>query len=244
MMLEELDKWGYKVYHKVLNTKTQGLPQSRPRFYLVALLHLKGTRFKFPREVEPVPLRKLLERPKAKPIMNKPLGPKAEKIVQRAVEKLKAGGFKGADEAIVDIGCSAAWSSVMPGCSPCLTASRCKSLGGHYLLRRERMMTEKEVCRLQGIPDSRINYVRANVRKSVFLHAVGNAMSSNVLARVLARAGPSRLCSAHCCVCFIRCFWPGEEGHRWTLSARYSFRPALPRCPAQRGLGGEENHRA
>ena len=63
--------------------------------------------------------------------------------------------------------------------------------GGHFLLRFGRTMTEKEMCRLHGIPDMRIDYVEAGVPKAKFLHAVGNAMSSNVLARVLARALPA-----------------------------------------------------
>ena len=59
------------------------------------------------------------------------------------------------------------------------------------MLRFDRTMAEKEVCRLQGIPDGRVDYVGANVPKAKFLHAVGNAMSSNVVARILAHALPS-----------------------------------------------------
>jgi hypothetical protein len=69
--------------------------------------------------------------------------------------------------------------------------------GGHYLMRFDRMMTEKEMCRLQGIPDGRVDYRRANVPKAEFLHAVGNAMSSNVLARILAFALPAAGLATH-----------------------------------------------
>jgi site-specific DNA-cytosine methylase len=192
-MLKSLEEWGYQTNYKVLNTKTQGLPQSRPRFYMVAL-YSTTKRFKFPKEIEPTPLSRLLERPDASPMKPLRATERTKGLVQRAYRKLRAKGLTPwACEAIVDVGASARWSAVMEGCSPCLTASRLKGSGGHYLLHFKRMMTEKEACRLQGIPDNRVDYINAKVRRSVFLHAVGNAMSSNVLARVLARAWLSRL---------------------------------------------------
>ena len=69
--------------------------------------------------------------------------------------------------------------------------------GGHYLMTLGRTMTEKEMCRLQGIPDGRIDYCNAGAPKAEFLHAVGNAMSSNVVARILARALPAASLVTH-----------------------------------------------
>jgi hypothetical protein len=83
------------------------------------------------------------------------------------------------------------------------------------------MMTEKEVCRLQGIPDNRVDYINAKVRRSVFLHAVGNAMSSNVLVRALARAWLSRL---------RRCLltWAQLASDRGALRADFRLETQLP----------------
>ena len=189
-MIEHLRNWGYEVYWKVLDTKTQGLPQSRPRFYLVAIrawFNLNANTFNFPPPIEAVPLGRLLEGRDAA-AAGKPLRFAQMQRVQAARVKLESAGYlPEATDAVVDVGSSAKWSHVMRGCSPCLTASRAKT-GGHYLVAKRRLMTERE---MQGIPDGRFDYEMAKVSQSKFLHAVGNAMSSNVVARILARALPA-----------------------------------------------------
>ena len=44
------------------------------------------------------------------------------------------------------------------------------------------------MCRLQAIPPHRFDFERAGVSRKGFVHAIGNAMSANVLAKVLGRA--------------------------------------------------------
>lgn len=197
-MVNQLEECGYKVHVDVLNTREQGLPQSRPMFYLVAFLSCRAVQpFKFPKKIDPVPLAKLLEAPGAPPTKamsgaNAKAKARIHAHLQAARQKLEAKGFRPeACDTVVDVGASTAWGHAMMDCSPRLTAQRCLQMGGHYLLRFNRGMTEKEVCRLQGIPDGRVDYTRAKVTKAKFLHAVGNAMSSNVLARILACALPS-----------------------------------------------------
>ena len=75
----------------------------------------------------------------------------------------------------------------MERCSPCLTASRCCQ-GGHYITTYKRMMTVHEMCRLQAIPPRCFDFQQAGVSQTEFLHAVGNAISANVLARLFDRA--------------------------------------------------------
>lgn len=195
LIVNQLKKCGYQVDFAVLNTREQGLPQSRPRFYLVARLSAKQP-FSFPPKINPVPLTRLLEAPGATAAV--PQGAKSlertRAHAQAARLKLEAKGVRPDSEecnVVIDVGASPAWGHAMTDCSPCLTAQRCAHHGGHYLLRFKRTMTEKEVCRLQGIPDGRVDYVQAGVPKAKFLHAVGNAMSSNVLARILAHALPA-----------------------------------------------------
>ena len=192
-MIKHLQDWGYEVYWKVLDTKAQGLPQSRPRFYLVAIraaFNSAATTFTFPPPIEAVPLGRLLEGRDAA-AAGKPLRFAQMNRVHAASVKLESAGYlPEACDAVVDVGSSAKWSRVMRGCSPCLTASRAKT-GGHFLFTCRRLMTETEICRLQGIPDGRFDYEMANVSQTKFLHAVGNAMSSNVVARILARALPA-----------------------------------------------------
>jgi len=195
MMVHRLEQSGYHVEWAVLNTREQGLPQSRPRFYLVAMRHVVH-KFVFPEKIEPVQLAALLEDAKAEPARSSSKTAKGKSRIRAHVNaarlKLESQGLQPEKcNAVLDIGASKAWGHMMVDCSPCLTAQRCMQTGGHFLLRLGRTMTEKEVCRLQGIPDMRIDYAAAGVPKAKFLHAVGNAMSSNVLARVLARALPA-----------------------------------------------------
>ena len=188
-MIKHLHDWGYQVRWKVLDTKSQGLPQSRPRFYLVAIRG-SAAAFNFPPPIEAVPLGSLLEGRGAAAAGKPPRATQMERVQAASVKLESAGYLPEASDAVVDVGSSAKWSHVMRGCSPCLTASRAKT-GGHYLLTFRRLMTETEICRLQGIPDGRFDYAKANVKQNQFLHAVGNAMSSNVVARILARALPA-----------------------------------------------------
>ena len=75
----------------------------------------------------------------------------------------------------------------MEHCSPCLTATRgCH--GGYYITMHKRMMIGGEMCRLQATPPHRFDFERAGISRKDFLHAIGNAVSANVLARVLGRA--------------------------------------------------------
>ena len=162
MMVSRLETCGYRVHWAVLNTKEQGLPQSRPRFYLVACLSPVKP-FTFPPKINPVPLRRLLEAPGATPAASGGKTAKAKDRIRMHVDaarlKLEARGLRPeACDAVLDVGASAAWAHMMNDCSPCLTAQRCMQVGGHYLLRFGRTMTEKEVCRLQGIPDGRVDY--------------------------------------------------------------------------------------
>ena len=51
-IVDILERWGYQVHWKVLDTRAQGVPQSRPRIYLAALLcPAAGRKFAFPVEL-------------------------------------------------------------------------------------------------------------------------------------------------------------------------------------------------
>lgn len=187
-MINVLDSCGYKVHWRILNTKDQGIPQSRPRFYLVAIEGKSCRRsFEFPPSVDPEPIENFLE----KDIGHK-RRPSNTATTKRALKvgknKLKAKGIDSSKvHAFIDVGATPEWSSTMVGCSPCLTSTRCRQ-GGHYSTVAKRMMTLKEMMRLQGIPDHRFNHKRAGVKEDDLLFAVGNAMSTNVLMRLLPNA--------------------------------------------------------
>lgn len=189
-MIDLLEKWGYDVRHDIMDTKHHGIPQSRPRFYLVAIhRRFQGQPFEFPPPVEAEPIEAFLDDHVGAPgraEVQADTGPWS--VLQKGVARLRAKGHNDEMETCcIDVFSTSAWSSAMVRCSPCLTASRCKQ-GGHFVSTRKGLMTRSELCRLQCIPEHRFRPELINVPDKSFKHAVGNAMSANVLARVLAHA--------------------------------------------------------
>ena len=189
-IVEILERWGYQVHWKVLDTRTQGVPQSRPRFYLAALLRpVAERRFAFPVELPAPDLLRFLDPPGAEAAAPFPSGTQANASLLAASEKFRARKVDPAvSPCVIDVGTSTKKGAHgMERCSPCLTPSRCCH-GGHYITMYKRMMTVHEMCRLQAIPPRRFDFQQAGVSQREFLHAVGNAMSANVLARLFDRA--------------------------------------------------------
>ena len=111
--------------------------------------------------------------------------------IQQARRQLGRRRLAKAEEAVVDVGAAAQWWSYPKvDAVPCLFSSYD---GGRYLLKRDRFMPDTEVARVQGIPDMyREKFAMAlGLRK--LRAAIGNAMSSIVLARVPAYALPALL---------------------------------------------------
>ena len=99
-----------------------------------------------------------------------------EEMIQRGYNPEK-------DPAVIDHG--ATRGGVTYGMSPTLTASRAKT-GGFWLLHKGRTMTLCEMMRLQGLRPSRFA-LPPGMCQSALGHAVGNAMSGNVVHRIVAR---------------------------------------------------------
>ncbi len=85
---------------------------------------------------------------------------------------------------VMDIDSSTGRAKAMAGCSPCLTRSR---YHGHWLSTRGRRMNLDEMLRLQGFRPSQFRSVVSPVELG---KQCGNAMSVNVVERVLARLLP------------------------------------------------------
>ena len=165
------------------------MPQSRPRFYMVALLQPDpNRRFSFPAKLRCPQLSLFLDKADAEPVAPVPRNAQSNASLLTVCDKLRAAGKDPATTlCLIDIRASPKWANGMASCCPCLTATRCAE-GGHYISTYQRLMTVDEMCRLQCIPPGRYKFDKAGIRQKDFLHAVGNAMSANVLARVLDRA--------------------------------------------------------
>ena len=88
------------------------------------------------------------------------------------------------EEVVLDIDSSLEYSNVMVGRSPCMTRSRDQ---GFWLYRRGRRMNLQEQLRLQGMNAG----MEVVVSKKAMSQMVGNAMSQNILERILTRLLPS-----------------------------------------------------
>ena len=183
---------GYTVRAKVLQTCDHGLPQSRPRLWVVALRN-PIAEFRFPKAWGKCPpIESILDVGKVgdEVLDLSKFGPST------ATEKLRTGYW------ILDVASSARFTSIPKHrVSPCLTRSRCKARG-YYVPRLARRLSVEEFSQLQGIP---VSICRNMVRKLLAEHAndkrftqarcenevaaaFGDGMSLNVLQRVLSRA--------------------------------------------------------
>ena len=88
---------------------------------------------------------------------------------------------------MVDHHSSATWANHKVNASLCLTKSRGRS-GGFWLAKQKRHMTIIEMMKLQGIRPPTVEGWSAFLSDSAMGAALGNAMSVNVLERLVPKA--------------------------------------------------------
>jgi DNA (cytosine-5)-methyltransferase 1 len=190
----------YAVSWRLLNTKDHGIPQNRSRVYIVGIRkeHLaKGTpQFKWPAPVPAQNLASFLEDDVAgakqrEAVFLAGAAPGTTKKLRQLLRKVHAAGGKARARKhpyVFDLDGSKPHS--MKGCCPCITRARGST--GFYLPSRGRRMTVGERLRLQGLPQV---YLRGKCRQGIsdrqLGQMIGNAMSGNVLERLLARLLPA-----------------------------------------------------
>jgi len=194
--------YGYNVWWKVLNTKDFGIPQHRKRFYLAAIKNEALKRnLKFPAPTPAcLPLNTLLEMPGVPGRPRPPATDRAKFIKRQALKKFKAKQIvpSVSTPCVIDINASPDYASQMAAVSPTLTATRCTQ-NGHYIALRKGMMRFNEMCRLQGmhpkIMEDALTFLRQQHTEAhslrVLKHALGNAISVNVLMAIMARVLPA-----------------------------------------------------
>ena len=151
----------YNFHHTVLDTKQHGIPQSRPRWYLVGIHHTCDEKtFEWPEEIERPSLDQFLDAEVQSPDVSlTAMTPRNQKILKDLMRK----NFKGLElsEAcpVLDIQASKKFMSWMFGCSPCITRAR-GGAKGYFLARRNRMMSVKEIASLQGWPGDYVDVMK------------------------------------------------------------------------------------
>lgn len=177
----------YLVSYRLVNTADWGLPHHRQRVYIVGLWSKmidNKAPFTWPRKSSTrTPIDSLLDNYAASAPQ---VASKAGERLQTYLASLRSKGHNpDKDTWIIDI--FSTDTHGMLGQSPCLTRTRAAA-GGHWISTRSRLMSIPEMLRLQGMsPD--LNAAGISVRQMGCM--IGNAMSVNVLERLLVRLLPA-----------------------------------------------------
>lgn len=165
----------YYIYHTLLNSKDYGLPQNRPRVYIIGVQKcIKNSKcFHFP---DPIPLTtKVSDLMDKKLRVQTTLTPNMIEVVKNRVQR-KHGKPK--DNYIVNVGVGVnGFGSAMKDISPCLMANAHR----YYSTKFKRFLTGREYLRLQGFPDSFKTLSDDRITKK----QAGNSMSVSVIQAIL-----------------------------------------------------------
>ena len=156
----------YNIYHQIMNTKDFGIPQNRPRLYIVGMLKNLDKGFEFPNISVPLP-----------PISHFLESITTPSVLTETQQYILEQRMKNKDPKkhyIVNLGVSrnGGFGSAMEEISPCLLASH----RYYYSTAKRRFLTVKEWMHLQGFNEWREEYSYKHF---------GNTMSVNVLAFLL-----------------------------------------------------------
>ena len=179
----------YIVSKRVVDTAAWGLPHSRKRIYIVCLSqdHVSRTSpFRWPRpSTATKPIEEILQPARGGDTELSALGPKCRDRLVQYLEKLRARGDNPEDDPWI-INVFGRDPHGMRGRCPCLTRARAGS-GGHWVSNRSRLLSIEEMLALQGMP---ADVRREGISNRQLGLMIGNAMSVNVLERILVRLLP------------------------------------------------------
>jgi len=190
-ILKELNGLGdYNIQWKVLDTKEQGIPQSRRRWYCIGIRKdVDDGSFSFPEKIDCPNIDLLLE-PRDPELAKSGLPPTTNKTawknVNTALLKIARNGHDGRKVThLVDCDSSPHRSIFRRNYCPCITVSRG---AGHWVTSRGRRTTKTEMMRLQGMDPTKF---KVAVTETQLGKQLGNTMSLNVLERLFVRLLPA-----------------------------------------------------
>ena len=191
------DDDGARVYQtewRVLDTKIHGgLPQSRPRVYIVGALHKRQEHPIFwPPDIGATALSRFLDKADEAPLSSWPTvsdigdGTVVDKLRSGIRHILAHGGHPFRDTWVINSNATKpSRSSVTKDSCPRITTTRA-STRAYYLTNRGRLVTTAEMLRLHGINPKRLR-MPPDVLESEFAAIVGRTTAVPVLARVTLR---------------------------------------------------------
>ena len=176
---------GYAVNWKILDARCCGLPQRRPRVYIVGIRSDSiSSTFSFPQGMQVQPkIDKFLSMSPATRFL--PQTQTQRRNLEVARKTISSKGLQGT--ILVDLAASARFENQGVDIAPCITATRAKT-GGFLIMNQKRMTTTQELGRLQGFPTWAVDKMLSTTANAGDIRfAIGNAMSVNVLVRLLPR---------------------------------------------------------
>ena len=180
---------GYEVQHGLLDTKEHGIPRSRSRVYIVGIRSdVYDQSQLFPTPIARPSLEFFLEKRDARKAREVPPAKQttARANVEQALESIRLAGEDPLKKPyVIDCDSSGSRADRMFGVSPCIT---CRRGGGHWVTNRGRRFSKEEMMRLQGMNPARF---KVAVSAAQLGRQLGNAMSVNVLERLLALVLPA-----------------------------------------------------
>ncbi len=191
-ILQQVRAIGYGIVNAdspVTNTKHHGVPQSRPRIILICVRRDSlVSPYKPPRQLqEAVALRHLLGRTNHAGSLPQTQG-RARDRVERAYAKARSAGHDPARDVVVtDVAASDKFAGSMVNLMPCITATRGSQRGFHVSTTGDRITTHDMVM-CHGLPPRFFDPKRCHVGERQFGKQLGNAISCNVMMRIIPRA--------------------------------------------------------
>ena len=189
----------YNVEYRILDTKFLGIPQSRPRLYIVGIRSdRQDTQMHWPvhHNTPCMGILKCMDDActlsRAALMRKRPPTTQshANKMYDAAIKKISDGGkdpFK--HPFVLDLDARSETPAYMEGISPCLTKTRAMS-SGHWITTHGRRFSTRELLRLQSMDPDRLQKP-ADVSGRLFNGMVGNSMSINVIKTVILMIGRS-----------------------------------------------------
>ena len=186
-----IESAGYEVFVTLIRTDEHGLPQTRVRFYLVAIkLTAKRRTFTWPTPLtHTVPVNKIIMGNKVTTL--KGMLPDHQREKDHVLAALRSAASCGVElktsRIIVDIGGTSQFAHYTVDEFPTITATRAVSFA-FWVADLGRRVTLDELMLLQGFDPAMFEGRKeAKVTDARLAHMVGNAMSCNVLERLLPR---------------------------------------------------------
>ena len=185
----------YIVSWRVLNTADYGIPQNRPRLYIIGLLRSACpavessiASFKWPRRTECMPLSALLDPDKSGIERQQPRpGSTAEKHLLQLQRQLAKQGSDAHCLTPYALDIFGIRARAVAGRVPCLTRTQART-GAFWITTAGGLLTTQEMLRLQSLPDHLVDTAAAaGVSDRQLRQMIGNAMSVNVLVLILSK---------------------------------------------------------